>query len=82
MNFSKGGTQRLLLVPALLQQLVEVPRAGRGLGQAGTAPVLQQAQQLAVGQVGVGPDPGKVQDFPHAHAERPDVGFCRKSLLK
>ena len=82
MDFSERGAERFLRVPALFQQFVEILGAGGGLGEGGAGAGPEPGDQLIVGQVGVGPNPGVVQDLPHTHTKRPHVRLGRESFLK
>ena len=66
MNLAERRSQHLALVPALGHQLVQVPRAGRGLAQHGQGLGVQTPQDLVVCKLTVRSEAPKVEDLPKA----------------
>ena len=82
MNFSEARPQRLIDIPALQHKFVQVSMAISGTGKGGGRLVCEGGQHLGVSQLVIGSDPGKVENLPETHAERPDVGLGGVAVLK
>lgn len=85
MDLPERGPVRLLSLPALAHQVVDVPaarRPGRVLEQAVVdVHVRQVLDHPVVGETLVRPRLGQVQDLPEGHGKRPYVTLRRILVL-